>query len=194
MNKDYLSVFEPYLQQIADESVRESVVAIWNDLFAQSKWNDIFDAPSELNETAITLVQHSANVAAYVIALAKVYGPAYAHKGMVFNMDVLIAGALLHDVSKLMEYEPTVKGPVRSELGKLYGENFFVVNQILEKKLPFEVMHIVVADASKTKPAPATREALLVYFADRIDMDIRNNMAGRDQRAKNANYLVTHND
>ena len=191
MNEKFLPEFTPYLELIQSETVREGVEAIWKDLFEQSEWSDIYDIPSDLNSTAIPLVRHTCNVASYTIGLAEVYGSAYSDQEMVFDFDNLIAGALLHGVSKILEYHPAATGPERSEAGKLFGENFFTVNQILNKKLPFEVMHIVVSDSSKTKPVPATREALLVYFADRIDMDIRNLINGRPLRAKDPKYTLT---
>ena len=194
MKENFLQEFTPYLEQIRSEEIRKSVLAIWNDLFEKSEWHDIHDAPSELNSTAISLVAHTCNVTAYVIELAKVYGSAYKEQNMVFQMDNLIAGAMLHDVSKILEFHPTKTGVEKSEEGRLFGENFFVVNEIRKKNLPFEVMHIVVSDAVKTKPAPATREALLVYFADRIDMDVRNHLNGKPLRAKDSNYTVLNRD
>lgn len=192
MSEKFLPEFEPYLAQVKSDKIRESILAIWKDLFEQSDWKDIYDCPSELDVTAISLVQHTANVTSYVIELGTIYGEAYADHDMVFNMDNLIAGAMLHDVSKLMEYTPTPHGAVRSEVGRLYVEKFFALNQIIAKGLPFEVLHMVVSDSPETKAVPATREALVVYFADRIDMDIRNMQAGRPLRAKNADYKVLY--
>lgn len=192
MNERFIKEFTSYLELIRSESIRDGVEVIWKELFEQSEWNDICDVPSDLNGTAIPLVRHTCNVASYAFELAKVYGTAYEDQKMVFNFDNLIAGALLHDVSKILEYHPALHGAERSEDGRLFGENFFAVNQILAQNLPFEVMHIVVSDAAKTKPAPATREALLVYFADRIDMDVRNLMAGEPLRAKDPNYAIVN--
>lgn len=194
MNGYFIKEFTPYLEMIQSESIREGVKAIWEDLFEQSEWNGIYDIPSDLNSTAIPLVRHTCNVASYVTELAKVYGSAYEDQKMIFDVDHLIAGALLHDASKILEYRPALNGVERSDDGRLFGENFFAVNQILDKNLPFEVMHIVVSDAAKTKPAPATREALLVYFADRIDMDVRNLMGGKPLRAKDPNYNIRNRE
>ena len=190
MEATFLKEFEPFLQQVSSEKMRDAVRAIWEDLFEQSEWKDIYDVPSELSPVAIPLVQHSCNVASYVIGLADVYGPAYADKGMTFDKDTLITGALLHDVSKLLEFRPTIGGAERTELGRLYGENFFGINQAMAKDLSLEVLHILASDPVKTKTPPDTSEALLVYFADRIDMDVRNLRAGRPLRAKDSEYNI----
>ena len=190
MEEMFLAEFDPYLAQVSSEQVRTAVRAIWKDLLGQSEWQSVYDVPSELSPTAISLVQHSCNVSAYVLGLADVYGPAYADKGMTFDRDTLVAGALLHDVSKLLEFRPTAEGVERTELGRLYGENFFGINQAMAKGLSLEVLHILASDPVKTKTPPGTSEALLVYFADRIDMDVRNLKAGLPLRAKDSEYNI----
>lgn len=192
MGEMNLDVFEPYLSMIGDESLRKGVREIWEELFRRSEWKEPGEAPFELKKNSVSMLQHTLNVAAYVAELAEVYGSAYKDKNMVFDQDVLIAGALLHRVSRFLEYRPGKNGPEMSEAGCLFGENFFAADLIRKKKLPFGVLHIVMSVSSMTKPAPATREALLVYFADRIDTDVNNLLQGRPLRAKDPNYIVKY--
>lgn len=183
---------DPYMEQIQSETLREAVRQVWEGLFQKSCWEKLEDVPCSLEPTAISLVQHTCNVTDYAIHAAKVYDQGY--EELTIHMDYLIAGCLLHDVSRIVEYEPAMGKTRVSDEGQIYVEQFLGVSAALGANLPTEVVHMVVANTPKTNLAPATPEALILYFCERIDMDVRNKLAGLSLRAKDKNYLIMHKD
>ena len=92
------------------------------------------------------------------------------------NLDFLIAGALLHDVGKLLEYEvkenKVVKGP--------YGERFRhpVSGALLAKSLglPDDIVLIIYAHSHEGEKCKRTPESYIVHHCDFIDFQIRKSM------------------
>ncbi len=97
------------------------------------------------------------------------------------DKDLLITGALLHDIGKIIEYE--VAGDFRYSLqGKLVG-HISLGASLVEKwigtipgfpeRLALEVIHIILAHHGQLEygspKAPATAEALVIHFADDLD-------------------------
>ncbi len=101
----------------------------------------------------------------------------------VLDKDLLIAGALLHDIGKLDELEVTsrIKG---SDSGQLIGHivlsSIFVSNKMdkigLDKKLKNKLLHIIVSHHGKTEygspKQPMFPEAVVVYYADEMSSKI----------------------
>jgi 3'-5' exoribonuclease len=97
------------------------------------------------------------------------------------DKELLVAGALLHDIGKIIEYE--VAGDFRYSLqGKLVG-HISLGASLIEKwigtipgfpeRLALEVIHILLAHHGQLEygspKAPATAEALVIHFADDLD-------------------------
>ena len=182
----------PLVEQIQSEQLRQAVVSVWESLLEKSKWDSFEAIPCDLGLTAIPLVQETRNVTNYVIRAAQVYDRGYDELSI--NMDYLIAGSLLHNVSRIMEYRPILGGAEKTEEGQIYAEQFLGISEALHYGIPTEVIHMIVSDTSKINMVPATPEALILYFCTRIDMDVRNKMAGLPLRAKDKNYTITHQD
>ena len=182
----------PLVEQIQSEQLRQAVVSVWESLLEKSEWDSFEAIPCDLGLTAIPLVQETRNVTNYVIRAAQVYDRGYDELSI--NMDYLIAGSLLHNVSRIMEYRPILGGAEKTEEGKIYAEQFLGISEALHYGIPTEVIHMIVSDTSKINMVPATPEALILYFCTRIDMDVRNKMAGLPLRAKDKNYTITHQD
>lgn len=83
------------------------------------------------------------------------------------TMDVLIAGAILADVGKLLEYELDENGnAVQSKYGKYIRHPFSGVALAEECGLPPEVVHIIAAHAAEGDLITRTTEAYIVHHAD----------------------------
>ena len=78
------------------------------------------------------------------------------------DLDTVIAGALVHDVSKLYEFDREA----RTELGDLLGHPYYGVAVVSQANLPVAVAHVVLSHSPKTSVEPATLEAELVGRAD----------------------------
>ena len=83
------------------------------------------------------------------------------------NMDVLVAGAILCDVGKLLEYEMDENGnAVQGQYGKYLRHPFSGVSLAEECGVPPEVCHIIAAHAGEGDLVKRTTEAYIVHHAD----------------------------
>ena len=118
------------------------------------------------------LLQHSVDVAGIAIALAEQIGNV--------DKDLVVAGALLHDIGKLREISSQIGFPYTNE-GRLLGHiamSIIIVQEAAVKlKLPAarleQLQHILLShhgDNEKGSPVEcATKEAFIVHYADEID-------------------------
>ena len=118
------------------------------------------------------LLQHSVDVAGIAIALAEQIGNV--------DKDLVVAGALLHDIGKLREISSQIGFPYTNE-GRLLGHITMSVMMVQEAaaklKLPQarleQLQHILLShhgDNEKGSPVVcATKEAFIVHYADEID-------------------------
>jgi putative nucleotidyltransferase with HDIG domain len=83
------------------------------------------------------------------------------------NMDVLIAGAILADVGKLLEYELDAEGKSFQGLYGKYLRHPFSGVSIAERcGVPAEVCHIIAAHAGEGNHVKRSTEAYIVHHAD----------------------------
>jgi len=83
------------------------------------------------------------------------------------NMDVLIAGAILADVGKLLEYELDKDGrAVVGSYGKYLRHPFSGVSLAESCGVPPDVCHIIAAHAHEGDLVKRTTEAYIVHHAD----------------------------
>jgi putative nucleotidyltransferase with HDIG domain len=96
---------------------------------------------------------------------------------MNINLEFLIAGALLHDVGKLMEYELKDDGSVvKSEFGKTMRHPVSGSKLAEECGLPNEVVHIIYAHSKEGDTLERSSEAIIVHHCDFIDFEIRKSL------------------
>jgi len=83
------------------------------------------------------------------------------------NMDTLIAGAILADVGKLLEYVLDENGnAVQGSYGKYLRHPFSGVSLAEECGIPPEVCHIIATHAGEGDMVKRSTEAYLVHHAD----------------------------
>ena len=83
------------------------------------------------------------------------------------NMDVLIAGAILADVGKLLEYELDTNGKsFQGKYGKYLRHPFSGVSLAEQCGVPAEVCHIIATHAGEGDMVKRTVEAYIVHHAD----------------------------
>lgn len=127
------------------------------------------------------LLEHTLSVAKIALALVEHYHAMYPDRKHEISKPLVVAGAILHDIGKIREFEPEV-GSLRHSLeGNLLGhpllgrdivrEAAFAVE--LDEELRLRLEHIVVShghypDWGNAKP-PMSLEAMLVHHADSCD-------------------------
>jgi len=83
------------------------------------------------------------------------------------NMDVLISGAILADVGKLLEYVKDENGKaIQGTYGKYLRHPFSGVSIAEECGIPAEVCHIIAAHATEGNLVKRSTEAYVVHHAD----------------------------
>jgi putative nucleotidyltransferase with HDIG domain len=98
--------------------------------------------------------------------MAETYGPR-----LDINRDHLLAGALLHDVGKLLEFREEGGAFVKSELGRMLRHPFSGAALAYELGLPPAVVHVVATHAREGEGARATPEAIIIHHADFMNFE-----------------------
>ena len=83
-------------------------------------------------------------------------------RGDPIDRDLVLAGALLHDVSKLYEFDEMDATPIEEHLGHPH----YGLSVVSRAGLGAEVANIVVSHSGRTNVAPSTIEAEIVQRAD----------------------------
>jgi len=87
------------------------------------------------------------------------------------DMDLLIAGAILIDIGKLIEYDKVDGKLVTSKAGHLLRHPFSGVSIADRFGLPYEVQHIIAYHAKEGDLAKRNVEAIIVHHADFVSFE-----------------------
>ncbi len=172
--KDQILKLLPEIKKIKDKNLKEKVILAWEEGIKEGGWKieDLEKIPFTLliRDLKINLIEHTRTVTHTAYEVGKVLVKKY--NDMVgIDLDVLLAGAILHDVGKLIEYEE-VKGQfVKSERGKLLRHPFSGACLAAKCGLPEEVIHIIAVHSKEGDLAKRTVEGTIVYHADYINFE-----------------------
>ncbi len=156
------------LKWIKNEDLRDKVVEVWKKAADRGKWETLDDVPFTL------LIENSGLLTDHTKRIAKLAKSVMGAREEDLNENYLIAGALLHDVGKLMEYELMDDGTVvKSEFGKKMRHPVSGSKLAEECGLPDEVVHIIYAHSHEGDKSERTPEAIIVHHCDFIDFEIR---------------------
>jgi len=131
-------------------------------------------------------LEHVLNVTRTSCHLAEKYGELYNDLDPPINKDVIVAGAVLHDIGKLRELATTPAGAEYTAAGCLIGHVLqgrdivreTAVGRSIDPEILLRLEHVIVShqrlpEWGAPKP-PMTPEALIVHYAD--DLDAKMNM------------------
>jgi putative nucleotidyltransferase with HDIG domain len=173
---EYLISLLPEVNEIASKELRQKVIEIWLDVWRSSDWERIEDVPKALAASPHKLYKHIQSVTRLALATSEIIERVH---GVKFNRDLVVAGSLLHDVSKLRERR-LQDGSVRNtELGSLIQHAVYAAHLAWEKGLTDELVHIIVSHTYLSGHLPVTPEAILVRYVDYLDTDILLQQEGR---------------
>ena len=129
------------------------------------------------------LLEHTASVVRISLTLCDLVDEYY--DGEV-DRDMVVAGALLHDIMKCYCYEASDGGGFRtSDFGGRVDHLSLMVGEMVSRDFPWGVVHVVAAHHGDVGPTkPKTVEALVVSLADLVDSELN----GKLLRA--AEYLL----
>jgi len=170
MNAEVLALW-PELEWIRDEDLRIKTARTWELALERSVLTveDLNRIPFTLlcgPDLKVTFMDHKRSV----VHIAKDAGNtinAMYHGELPVNMDVVIAGAILADVAKLLEYILDENGnAIQGTYGKYLRHPFSGVSLAEECGVPAEVCHIIATHAGEGNMVKRTTEAYIVHHAD----------------------------
>ncbi|MGL4594638.1 MAG: 3'-5' exoribonuclease YhaM family protein [Thermoguttaceae bacterium] len=127
------------------------------------------------------LLEHTLSVTKIAISLIDHYHTMYSTRKGEISRPLVVAGAILHDIGKILEYEPEIGSTYHSVRGELLGHAVLGRDLVHDaaKDLDFEpselthLEHIILShqrfpDWGAAKP-PMSLEAMIVHHADSCD-------------------------
>src|SRR5712691_5713567 len=160
----------PEIQWIENKALREQVMQTWVKALERSPLR-----PVDLNQIPFTLLVPNCPITFMehkrcVVHIARESAKAmqqFMGRALPIDIDTVIAGAILADVGKLLEYELGPDGKSRqSERGEALRHPVTGVALALECGVPDAVCHIIAAHAAEGDLVKRTTEAYIVHHAD----------------------------
>jgi len=167
--RDAVERLWPELEWIRDAALRDAVLNTWVLAFERSPLE-----PADLDEIPFTLLipdcpatfmEHKRCVVHIARRSAEAMDE-HLGRSLPIDMDTVIAGAILADVGKLLEYEVVDGKAVQSDRGKALRHPFTGVALALECGVPDAVCHCIAAHAGEGDLVRRSTEAIIVHHAD----------------------------
>ncbi|RRJ34017.1 HD domain-containing protein [Halocatena pleomorpha] len=155
----------PELATIESDDLRTGVREAWAIAMADNDIDDLetvaWFPPVQrgLGLADELLVPHIRDVTQGAITFAEILQE---RRSIDLSVDTLVAGALVHDVSKLYEFD----GMEPTSVGDLLGHPYYGVYVVAAVGLPVELAHIVLSHTHRTSVEPATLEAAIIRQVD----------------------------
>ena len=164
---DIKECFSTQLKWIKDTALQDMVVEVWKKAIDIRRWNSLDEIPfTLLFEDSGLLTDHTKRITNCAKAI-------YDQRDEDINLDYLIAGALLHDVGKIVEYEKKDGKVVKSEYGEVFRHPVSGSKLAWQVGLPDEVVHIIYAHSHEGDKTKRSLEAIIVNHCDFIDFQIK---------------------
>lgn len=161
----------PELEWIRNSTLREKTAATWELALSRSvlSADDLNKIPFTLlcgPDLKVSFMDHKR----CVVHIARQAGEKmneFLKQGLSVDMDVLIAGAILADVGKLLEYELDIDGnAVQGKYGKYLRHPFSGVSLAEQCGVPPEVCHIIATHAGEGDQVKRSTEAYILHHSD----------------------------
>jgi len=159
----------PELAWIQDPGLRERVARTWELALERSPLDagDLDEIPFTLlvPDCPATFMEHKRCVVHIARRSAEAMQE-FMGTSLSIDMDTVVAGAILADVGKLLEYEKVDGEARQSARGKALRHPFTGVGLAMQAGVPDEVCHIIAAHAAEGDLVKRSTEAIIVHHAD----------------------------
>ena len=174
MRDEMLSIF-PEINEIKHATLREKTLSAWVKAMERSdlSLDDLRTMPFTLlvSGVNVTFVEHVRTVCKMCIACWDVLKKSYGDRCTV-DRDILISGAMLADVGKVLEFTKKDGQFVKSDHGKLLRHPFSGVGLAWEQGLPESVIHVIAMHSKEAAGGKRTPEGIILHHADFIDFEL----------------------
>jgi len=159
----------PEIEWIKNDDLKEKVYLAWEYALENSVLTveDLLTIPfTLLCETTVTFMEHKRSVVHIAVDSAKAMTKFYGDR-LPIDMDLLIAGAIMIDIGKLVEYVLDENGKaIVGKTGKLLRHPFTGVGISMRFDLPDEVGHMIATHSKEGDLGKRTVESIIVHHAD----------------------------
>ena len=167
---DIETCFSEELKWVQNEDLRDKVVNVWKEASDRGHWKKIDDAPFTL------LIENSGKLTDHTKRITRLAKSIFDQRKENINGDFLIAGALLHDVGKLLEYEFKKGKYVKCDYAKKFRHPVSGALLAKESNLPEEIVHIIYAHSKEGDITERSIESIIVNHCDFIDFEIKKSL------------------
>ena len=166
----------PELKLIQDASLRGKVTDVWAEALESGGFTiaELKAVPFTLlsDNVSVSFLEHVRAVCQMCVAMADVVSGSYGTR-IPINKDVLIAGALLADVGKMIEFERRADGTYRKgHKGDMLRHPFSGVGLAFKHDIPYEVMHIIAVHSKEGDFVRRSPEAIIYHHAEFADFEL----------------------
>lgn len=176
----YLKKYIPLIEQIQSEDLKEKVARVYLRILKEGTWKGA-DELTVMPGMKASQAEHQNAVAEMALELSRILSKVHR---VDINQDYVLAGAILHDVSKFVEFEKGNGEESLTKLGRLVQHGFHTAQVALEMGIPLEVAHIIIVHTPQSNLMPKTLEALVVFFADLLDFNSLRIIEGLEPKVK----------
>ena len=173
--RDQIIAMLPEVNEISDTDLRENSIKTW--VAALDKGDLSLDNLKTMPFTLlvagvkVTFIEHVRTVCRMCMATWDVLQEAYGERNKV-KRDILIAGALLADVGKVLEFAYIDGKYVKSEHAQYLRHPFSGVGLAWEQKIPDSVMHVIAMHSKEAAGGKRTPEGIVFHHCDFIDFEL----------------------
>ena len=164
----------PEIEWIKDPDLHEKTIKAWAWALEESVLTpeDLETIPFSLliKDCKVSFMNHKRTCVQLAVDMAKKMIANFGDEIRV-NMDVLISGAILIDVGKLLEYEIVDGKLTTSDYGKMVRHPFSGVAIAARFGLPSEVQHIIGTHSKEGELGKRTVESIIVHHADFVSFE-----------------------
>ncbi|MBU1702555.1 MAG: hypothetical protein KJ970_04405 [Candidatus Eisenbacteria bacterium] len=173
--RDQIIEMFPEINDIHDKNLRKQVVDVWEDALTLGGWKpeDMKRIPFTLlaDDVRIMFNEHVRTVCRMCIAMYDVLKDAYDDRCKV-DHDILIAGAMLADVGKCLEYVEKDGKIVKGRGGEYLRHPFSGVGLCYKHGVSDAVMHVVATHSKEGDHVRRFPESIVFHHADFTDFEL----------------------
>ncbi|NQT96970.1 MAG: HDIG domain-containing protein [Candidatus Marinimicrobia bacterium] len=164
----------PEINWIKDDELREKTLEAWVFAIENSVLTpeDLEVIPFSLliKDCQVSFMNHKRTCVQLAVDIAKRMQENFGDE-IKIDMDLLISGAILIDIGKLLEYEMVDGKLATSNAGKIVRHPFSGVGIAARFDLPAEVQHIIGTHSKEGDLGYRTVESIIVHHADFVSFE-----------------------
>jgi putative nucleotidyltransferase with HDIG domain len=166
----------PEFDLIKNGELRDKALGVWEEALTDGGFTveEMMQIPFTLlaDNVEIKFLEHVRAVCQMCNAMAGVVKNMYGER-VQLDKDTLIAGALLADIGKMIEFEKQLNGEiVKGHKGQMLRHPFTGVGMCFKADIPYEVMHVVAVHSKEGDHVKRSPEAVVFHHADFTSFDL----------------------